>query len=384
MLAANRRSMLVAIAGVVRRATGEPTRPSAGLATVAFLTWLSVGGGNVWGAPFVPQRNAQGVAVSADGRLVATAKSGMSNSEFPPRPHPTIEKCGLIQVWDAASGKMLARMQTYGDFTRLRFSPDGSRLVSCRLYTPGDGLEMSEVQVWDVATGKSLQAFDRCHGFAISPAGDTLAVLSRTRCVLYDAATFEKVKQIEPLGRAISIEFTPDGSSLLGIQPVGDRFQIIRCDVASRQVVARSSEVDGAFYTLAMAPAQPLVATGHPGMIVLWDRQGLTPVRKFETLDRGLQYPFLSPTGQWLGAGSQTTGDVEFFDLEVGKSLQRYTFQRGTLHTYHPRTDNDRICPERDPGRFVFLPDGESFLAGCFGGMVRLVSNGQEVRRFEY
>lgn len=335
------------------------------------------------GAPFVPQRNAQCVAVSADGRRVATAKSGMSDSEFPPRPHPTIEKCGLIQVWDASSGAMLARMQTFGDFTKLQFTADGKWLVSCRLFTPGDGLEMSEVQVWDTATGKSVHVFDRCHSFALSPEGKALAVLSRSRCVLYDLATFEKIRQAESLGGAINIEFSPDGGSLLGILGVEDRFQIVRHELASDQVV-RSPALDHPFYTLGLTRGQPLLATGHAGLVVLWDAHELTPTNQLNTLDRGLQHPFFSPDGQWLGAGSQTTGDVEFFDMESLKSQPRYTFQRGTLHTYHPRTSADRVCPERDPTRFVFLPDSQAFLAGCFGGIVRLVSNGQEVRRFEY
>jgi hypothetical protein len=30
------------------------------------------------------------------------------------------------------------------------------------------------------------------------------------------------------------------------------------------------------------------------------------------------------------------------------------------------------------------MPDGGTFIAGCYGGMIRVVANGQEVKRFGY
>ena len=339
---------------------------------------------DVTAAPFVPERNAQCVAISHDGRFIATGKSGMSNSEFPPRPHPTVRKCGLIQLWDAQTGQMLRRMQTFGDFTQLQFSRDDTYLISCRLYSPGGGLEMSEVRIWDVASGKSLHRFNRCHGFALSPRGSSLIVLSRSKCVRYDLGKFSKQQQFDALGGAVAINFTPTADAIAGIVVTENGFVVRLCDTESGNLLVESSPLDTPFYCLAISPDQRHFATGHDGGLVLvWDLETLRPVQKLATTDRGRQHPFFSPNGELLGAGSQRNGDVEFFDLLRGQKLQRLTFQRGSFKTYHPRGEEELFRPESDPGRFLFLADGSTFLTGCFGGMIRTVS-GQEVRRFSY
>ena len=352
---------------------------------VGVLLGIAATVGSSYAAPFVPERNAQCIAVSPDGRLVATAKSGMSNAEFPPRPHPTVRKCGLIQIWDARTGQMLQRLQSFGDFTNLRFSPDGKRLASCRLFTPGGGLELSEVRIWDVETGKSLYQFNRCHAFSFSPAGGKMAVLSRTKCVIYDTTSYAKLGRCDPLGGALSVEYSADSRHLLGVCAQKERFQVVMCDAQSGALQRASVDFEAPFYTLAMSPDKNAFATGHVGGVVLhWNLESLVPVAQFRTLDKAIQHPFFSPDGQTLGAGSQRTADVEFWDLSTGRQIYRYTYARGTMRTYHPRDPDERICPERDPARFLFMPDGGAFIAGCYGGMIRVVANGQEVKRFGY
>ncbi|MDP6717719.1 MAG: hypothetical protein QGF59_03655 [Pirellulaceae bacterium] len=39
-------------------------------------------------------------------------------------------------------------------------------------------------------------------------------------------------------------------------------------------------------------------------------------------------------------------------------------------------------APEKSPHRFAFSPDGQAFLSGPYGGIIRLVSTGQDVKRF--
>src|SRR5205814_7008236 len=96
-------------------------------------------------APFVPARDPQVVAFAPGGTMVATGCSGLSDATFPPRPHPDVRKCGIVAVWDVASRKRLFRWETFGDFTKLAFSPDGTLLAACRLFAADDGLEPDEV-----------------------------------------------------------------------------------------------------------------------------------------------------------------------------------------------------------------------------------------------
>jgi WD40 repeat protein len=125
--------------------------------------------GRAAAAPFVPARDPQVVAFAPGGTMVATGCSGLSDGTFPPRPHPDVRKCGIVAVWDVATRKRLFRWETYGDFSRLAFSPDGTLVAACRLFDTDDGVELDEVRLWDVTTGRLSRILDRCHAFDFSP-----------------------------------------------------------------------------------------------------------------------------------------------------------------------------------------------------------------------
>src|SRR5438477_815305 len=134
-------------------------------------------------APFVPPRDPQVVAFAPGGTMVATGCSGLSDGNFPPRPHPDVRKSAVVAVWDIATRKRLFRWETFGDFTKLAFSPDGTLLAACRLFAANDGIELDEVRIWDVTSGRLVKTLDRCHAFDFSPDSRQIAVLSRSKCV---------------------------------------------------------------------------------------------------------------------------------------------------------------------------------------------------------
>jgi WD40 repeat protein len=162
---------------------------------------------------------------------VATGCSGMTDSGFPPRPHPDVRKCGVVAVWDVSTRKRLFRWETFGDLTKLAFSPDGTLLAACRLYETADGLPMPEVRLWDVTTGRVAKTLDRCHGFDFSPDGRQLAVLSRSKCVVYDVKDWTKERLVEPLGGAVSASFSADGESLIGVVNDEGQYRLRSCGV---------------------------------------------------------------------------------------------------------------------------------------------------------
>src|SRR6185295_7439841 len=143
--------------------------------------------------------------------------SGLSDGSFPPRPHPDVRKSAVVAIWDIATRKRLFRWETFGDFTKLAFSPDGTLLAACRLFAGNDGIELDEVRIWDVTSGRLVKTLDRCHAFDFSPDSKQIAVLSRSKCVVYDLKDWSKEKLIKPLGEAVNIGFAADGLSLLGI-----------------------------------------------------------------------------------------------------------------------------------------------------------------------
>jgi WD40 repeat protein len=334
-------------------------------------------------APFVPPRDPQVVAFAPGGTTVATGCSGLSDGNFPPRPHPDVRKCAVVAVWDIASRKRLFRFETFGDFTKLAFSPDGALLAACRLFATDDGLELDEVRLWDVTNGRLVKTLDRCHRFDFSPDSRQLAVLSRSKCVVYDVTDWMKEKQIKPLGEASSVAFSADGLSLIGIVRDESKFRLKSVVVESGESIAQSLALDQAFYTIAVSPDGSLLATGHDGgNVVLWDAQSLDVRTRLQTGVRGLAHPFFSPDEKLIAAGSQKTGDVVIWNIADRQEVARHTFEKGGLHTYYNRPATAHLRPERDPTRFCFSPDGESFLAGCYGGILRGATSGQELARF--
>jgi WD40 repeat protein len=335
------------------------------------------------GAPFVPARDPQVVAFAPGGTMIATGCSGLSDGGFPPRPHPDVRKCAIVAVWDVATRKRLFRWETFGDFTKLAFSPDGKLLAACRLFSTDDGIELNEVRIWDVTSGRFIKSLDRCHGFDFSSDGRQLAVLSRTRCVVYDLKDWSKEKRLKPLGEANSMAYSADGLFLVGIVREAGKYCLRLVNVETGHTVAQSLGLEQPFYAIAVAPDGTLFGTGHEGgNVVLWDAQSLDVKSRLQTGIRGIAHPFFSPDARLVAAGSQETGDVVVWNLSDRQEQARYTFEKGALRTYFNRPATALLRPERDPSRFCFSPDGESFLAGCYGGILRSTSSGQELARF--
>jgi WD40 repeat protein len=334
-------------------------------------------------APFVPARDPQVVAFAPGGTMIATGCSGLSDGSFPPRPHPDVRKCGIIAVWDVASRKRLFRWETFGDFTKLAFSPDGRLLAACRLFATDDGLALDEVRLWDVTSGRLVQVLDRCHAFDFSPDGRQLAVLSRSKCVLYDVKDWNKERQIQPLAESITVAFAADGLSLVGVVQEDGKYRLRSAGIESAETTAQGLPLDQPFYRLAVSADGSLLATGHDGgNLVLWVAQTLDVRSRLQTGVRGLAHPFFSPDARIIAAGCQDTGDVVMWNVGDRQETGRYTFEKGGLHTYYNRPAGATLRPERDPTRFCFSPDGGSFLVGCYGGILRATSGGQELARF--
>jgi WD40 repeat protein len=334
-------------------------------------------------APFVPVRDPQVVAFAPGGTLVATGCSGMTDGHFPPRPHPDVRKCGVVAVWDIETRKRLFRWETFGDLTKLAFSPNGTLLASCRLFAAADGVALDEVRVFDITSGRVAKVLDRCHAFDFSPDGRQLVVLSRSRCAVYDVKDWNKERHIEPLGGAVGVAFSADGLSLVGVVTGEGKYRLRLVQLERGEAVAESLALAEPFYRVAVAADGSLLATGHDaGQVVLWDAATLAVRTRLQTGERGLAHPFFSPDARLLAAGCQENGDVVIWNLADRQEVGRHTFAKGSFRPHYSRAATAVFRPERDPARFSFSPGGDTFLAGCYGGIVRAVTGGQEVARF--
>lgn len=354
---------------------------------------------SAFAAPFLPPRDPQCVDWSSDGRWIATGISGESSGEATPKPHPSPRKCGVVLLWDAAEAKVLHRIETFGDLTALRFSPDDKLLACSRVFSPGEGAPWNEVRVWRSDTAAEAHHFDRCHAFAFAPDSSKIAVVSRTKCVLYDLKTGEKRHEVPPLGGALSVVWSGDGKLLAGVIVRDGKYVVRICGADSGQTCGESLLIVDPFYSLAFAPDSKTLASGHGnGIVLVWNTGALDPdqpaptdpneqppkmrpVGRLEAETDELMFPFFSKDGKILAAGGEEKGTVLMWEPATGKEVARFFSDRCTFRPLYKRPADVLVRPERAPNRFCFGPRAETFMTGCAGGTVRRTIDGGQVKQ---
>ena len=136
------------------------------------------------------------VAWSPDGKLLAAVS--------PQDPH-------AVDMWDL-SGEAPRRLRSLGGATleveRLAFLPDSRRLL----------IVGGNARLLQVESGETLRAFDPevfVEDMALSPDGETLALIHQTRVSLWSVGRGELLRMIEGhLGEVTSAAFAPDGQHL--------------------------------------------------------------------------------------------------------------------------------------------------------------------------
>jgi WD40 repeat protein len=295
---------------------------------------------------------------------------------MPPRVKPASERTVGILPWDPESTAPWGGWSRSGGSDRRTFcfSPDGKLIA-----TEDSG--GWQVELWDVATGKSLSRFGRFHNsvaLAFSADGKTVATTGRNHhdlCAvdLWDVTTRKRLRSLDEGVNVIpftAAAFSPDGKTLaLGAgwsRRRPEKFGIHLWDVTSGDEVRRfegpepsgdinqSSWRSDLFDAICFAPdGRSLVLVGD-NRVWLWELAGgkercllgLLP-SAYPPKNRSEEAPpcaAISPDGRTVALGCPD-GVIRLFDVARGQPLQPLVGHRGWVRAV------------------AFAPEGKSLLS---------------------
>jgi WD40 repeat protein len=307
-----------------------------------------------------PRRSGGAVVFSADGNVLAKCSDNNDDSE----------EANRVYVWETATGKELGRFEPLAkEDIAPALSPDGKVLAVW-----GDGIrgraaprdrkpEKGIIQRWEVATGKELARIEVEGGIehaAFSPDGKVLAAISTRMVRLLDTRTAKGVRQLpSSIGLPTFLAFSPDGKVLVA---GGYDGALAGWDLATGNALDVAAGPKCQNGALAFAEGGRLLGWGVEGNTVcLWDArtgQVLTPRVGHRSAVVSLGF---TSDAQRLVSGSPD-GQVCIWDLATGKERHRFKV---------PGDDLMQI-PLRAQSGLVMSPDGRFVAARQRAGPVLL------------
>jgi WD40 repeat protein/serine/threonine protein kinase len=194
-----------------------------------------------------------GPVFSPDGRRLATPAAPGRVSD--------------VAVWDVATGEVLLTCAGHtGEISGLAYGADGTRLASAG----HDGT----VRLWDARTGQALHALEAganlVQGVALSPDGRYVAATSGTAVRVWDAASGRLLRELRGRGGDVrAVAFTPDGRRLA---TAGDDKVVRLWDHVLGTEVLTLPPQPGFIFTLAFSPdGGRLAAANDKGPVQVWE-----------------------------------------------------------------------------------------------------------------
>jgi WD40 repeat protein len=242
----------------------------------------------------VEAADVRAIAVSADGRLLATG-----------------DRNGRASIWELGTLKQTLRVEHGNGLEILSFHPHGTYLAS--------GGRNGQAVLWDAGTGAELYRYrtGEITALVFSHDGNYLAAASADGVIqLVDVQTRQRLFGHQLDSRIGHVAFSHD-DRLVGVS--SDR-RVVLFDLPGGQQVG-ATQIRSSPDDLQFDPKGRYVATALNHSVALWDVQTQNPVAEFQHDERASQLRF-TPDGRFLWSSS-ADGTIRQWDIETKREGHR-------------------------------------------------------------
>jgi uncharacterized delta-60 repeat protein len=258
------------------------------------------------------QLAAQAQSIYATGnskQMTAVLLAVQSLSMFPPNEmYPSIEAIQVLQ--NDLLAQPISSIAHHGSVRSVAFSPDGKYVVS--------GSFDKTARVWEAETGKEIARMtheDGVNSVAFSPDGKYVVSGSADRTArVWEAATGQEVARMTHEGGVTSVAFSPDGIYVVS----GSLDTTARVwDAATGQEINRTTH-EGGVTSVAFSPDGKYVVSGSDIYARVWEATTGKEVTSMPH-EGGVESVTFSPDGQYVASGDDIYARV--WEAKTGKEI---------------------------------------------------------------
>lgn len=262
-----------------------PRSPTASLAKVADTPWRCI---QTWPTP---GRTVNALAISPDGRAIATANSDST-----------------VQLWDRSTGDVLTTFSQRFGFgnghtdaaTAVTFDPPGKTLFSAS--------QDSTVKQWDLRTYQLQQTLRppgwQITAIALSQGGRTLITAdAEGRITIWDVTTGKRsCDLVRHQGAITDLVLSPDATRLASVGEAGT----LRLWTLPQGQLLHTWTAKAGLTSVVLSPSDPALITGDSrGQVMIWSLTDFEDHTQLSQHQDAVSTIALSPNSQLLATGSR-------------------------------------------------------------------------------